>query len=117
MVLFINEHSLTGQFADANAFEAAIRTVTTILGEVLQLESGRTVWFSQTGFMREAIRQQQFCRSLRLLPDRSIRVMFKQLVMDRLGAANWNCIMNRQHSGDDIFEWLTDLVTEFSPAE
>ncbi|MEY2491674.1 MAG: hypothetical protein QOH24_625 [Verrucomicrobiota bacterium] len=117
MLLFINEHSLDGQFPDGAAFEGAIRTVNTILGRVLDLESDRKVHFSHTGLGKHAIRQHQFCRSLHLLPDRTMRITFKQLLLDKLGATNWNSLGERCHSGDDLFEWQGNVVTEMSPAE
>jgi hypothetical protein len=109
MEAFLNERSLQAQFSDIAAVSAALTIVNRVLNRVAELEIQKSVFFDGQMYAAFATPRRSFASCIVHIPDKNIRLQFKVLLRDRLGAREWRA--ERMHE-ECPYVWNNqDMVT------
>lgn len=90
MEIFINEVSLEGQYFDESDFEEAIKSFKAILDIInIKIKNHSIYKDSQTFISYEAIKTQNFQKSLNSLKDKSLKRAFTNILFNKINPKEW----------------------------
>src|SRR5438270_10076715 len=121
MEAFLNERSIDRQFNDIAAVSDAIVVVNRILSRLAELDVEKHVFFDGQMYLALATHDRNFASCFAHIRDKDVRLQFKLLLNDRLGAREWRMeriheqcpyVWNKQNMVDTCVAELTERILE-----
>lgn len=116
MQIFINEHSLQGQYSTPEEFTEAVRFFRSLFLTIQKIDG--SIYKSEVVINYQAIRNEEFQASFNRIKNRDLKIAFRDIIFNRLNPKNWQ--NDQFHLSDDKFtcqELNNANVTQSSLAE
>lgn len=114
MMVFLNELSVHAQFAQDREFETALASLNTLLLKVSEANIEKSSYLDSRIYAQPISLERPFTAGLATVRDKSIRLLFKRLIYERLAAREWQPERQHEHCA---YEWQGADICEWSVAE
>jgi hypothetical protein len=114
MMIFINELSAHAQFEIEGEFETALAKLSTLLLKISETNVEKDSYLDSRIYAQLIAHERPFTAGMATVRDKSVRVLFKRVIHELLGAREWQ--PERQHE-QCPYDWLGANICEWSPAE
>jgi len=114
MEIFLNEQSLHSQFPDIQRVTDAVVMVNQVLLRLADSNLEKRVLFTPQMYGMPTVRDYVFSSCLERIQQKDVRILFKRLIRERLGAASWR---DEAHQENCDYYWEQENVRDTSVAE